>query len=149
MQQVWLCIWWPKQFEGTFEKTQWRKFKQMQPMRLCLQMYYNHLRQTIYGDIHILGQILLNWFGEVTKNYWENYTIFRANVAKRLLDWLRIKNDNSTAYLVLWFLSFRRTAISCCNCLDILADSVVRCQWSQWNAKNTCIQILMIPAISN
>ena len=32
-------------------------------------------------------------------------------------------------------LSFRRTAISCCNCLDILADSVVRCQRSQWNAK--------------
>ena len=48
-------------------------------------MYNNHLRQAIYGDIHILGQILLNWFGEVTKNYWQNYTIFRANVAKQLL----------------------------------------------------------------
>ena len=62
--------------------------------------------QAIYGDIHILEQIILNWFGKVTQNSWENYTIFRANVAKRLLDWLRIKNDNSTAYLVLWFLSF-------------------------------------------
>ena len=34
-------------------------------------------------------------------------------------------------------LSFRRTAISCCNRLDILADYEVRCQRSQWNAKNT------------
>ena len=62
--------------------------------------------QAIYGDIHILEQIILNWFRKVTQNSWENYTIFRANVAKRVLDWLRIKNDNSTAYLVLWFLSF-------------------------------------------
>ena len=66
-----------------------------------------------------------------------------------ILDWLRIKNYNSTASLVLWFLSFRRTAISCCNWLDILAVSVVRCQRSEWNAENTCIQMPMIPAISN
>ena len=60
--------------EDTFENTQWRKFKQMSGE----QMYYNHLRQAIYGDIHILGQIKQNWFGEVTQNCWENYKIFQA-----------------------------------------------------------------------
>ena len=38
----------------------------------------NHLRQAFYGDIHILGQIIQNWFGEVTPNCWKNYKIFQA-----------------------------------------------------------------------
>ena len=36
MQPVWLCLFLGRQFEDTFENTQWRKAKQMQPMRLCL-----------------------------------------------------------------------------------------------------------------
>ena len=36
MQPVWLCILWPKQFEDSFENPQWRKIKQMQPMWLCI-----------------------------------------------------------------------------------------------------------------
>ena len=62
-------------FEDTFENTQWRKVKRMSGE----QVYYNHLRQAIYGDIHILGQIILKCFGEVTQNCLENYTIFRGN----------------------------------------------------------------------
>ena len=33
---MWLCIFWGRHFEETFENAQWRKVKQMQPMRLCL-----------------------------------------------------------------------------------------------------------------
>ena len=33
---MWLCIFLCKRFEDTFEYTQWRKIKQMQPMWLCL-----------------------------------------------------------------------------------------------------------------
>ena len=33
---MWLCLFSCRQFEDTFEKAQWRKVKQMQPMRLCL-----------------------------------------------------------------------------------------------------------------
>ena len=54
------------------------------------------------------GANLLNWFGEVTQNCWENYTIFRGNVAKQLLDWPRINHDNSTAYLVLWLYTMEK-----------------------------------------
>ena len=36
MQPVWLCILSGKQFEDTFEETQWRKVKQMQPVWLCI-----------------------------------------------------------------------------------------------------------------
>ena len=36
MQPMWLCILPDRQFEGTFEKAQWRKAKQMQPMWLCI-----------------------------------------------------------------------------------------------------------------
>ena len=50
-----------------FENKQWRKFKQMSGE----QMFYNQqpsqlARQAIYWDIHILGQIIQNCFGEVT-----------------------------------------------------------------------------------
>ena len=33
---MWLCFYSGKRFEATFENAQWRKVKQMQPMRLCL-----------------------------------------------------------------------------------------------------------------
>ena len=33
---MWLCMLWSKRIEDTFENTQWRKVKQMQPMRLCI-----------------------------------------------------------------------------------------------------------------
>ena len=33
---MWFNILSGKQFEGTFENTQWRKTKQMQPMQLCI-----------------------------------------------------------------------------------------------------------------
>ena len=36
MQPMWQCIFWCKQFEETFKNTQWRKVKQMQPVRLCI-----------------------------------------------------------------------------------------------------------------
>ena len=36
MQPVWLCIFSGKGFKETFENAQWRKAKQMQPMWLCL-----------------------------------------------------------------------------------------------------------------
>ena len=36
MQPMWLFIFSCKQFEGTFENTQWRKVKQMQPVWLCI-----------------------------------------------------------------------------------------------------------------
>ena len=35
-QLVGLCMFWSKCFEDTFESTQWRKVKQMQPMWLCI-----------------------------------------------------------------------------------------------------------------
>ena len=36
MQPMWLCIFWGRPFEETFENAQWRKVKQMQPVWLCL-----------------------------------------------------------------------------------------------------------------
>ena len=36
MQPMWLCLLSSRQFEDTFENTQWRKVKQMQTMWLCL-----------------------------------------------------------------------------------------------------------------
>ena len=36
VQPVWICLFWSKQLEETFEDTQWRKVKQMQPMWLCI-----------------------------------------------------------------------------------------------------------------
>ena len=36
MQPVWLCILSCRQFEDTFENTQWRKVKQMQSVWLCI-----------------------------------------------------------------------------------------------------------------
>ena len=36
MQPMWLCIIPCRQFDETFENTQWRKVKQMQSMRLCI-----------------------------------------------------------------------------------------------------------------
>ena len=36
MQSVRLCLLQGKQFEETFENTQWEKVKQMQLMRLCI-----------------------------------------------------------------------------------------------------------------
>ena len=36
MQPMRLCLFSSRQFEATFENAQWRKVKQMQPMRLCL-----------------------------------------------------------------------------------------------------------------
>ena len=36
MQPIRLCMHSGRQFEDTFENTQWRKDKQMQPMRLCI-----------------------------------------------------------------------------------------------------------------
>ena len=55
-----------------------------------------------------------------------------------------------TPQLILFLkIFFHCKAISRCNCLEILADSVVRCQRIQWNAKNICIQMPMIPTISN
>ena len=35
-QTMWLCNFSCRQFEDTFEKSKWRKVKQMQPMWLCL-----------------------------------------------------------------------------------------------------------------
>ena len=40
VQPVWLCILSCKQFEGTFENAQWRKAKQMQQVWLCLSSYW-------------------------------------------------------------------------------------------------------------
>ena len=36
MQPMWLCFFSGKRFDTTFENSQWRKIKQMQPMRICL-----------------------------------------------------------------------------------------------------------------
>ena len=36
MRSVWLCILSGRKFEETFKNTQWRKVKQMQPVRLCI-----------------------------------------------------------------------------------------------------------------
>ena len=39
MRTMWLRIFSGRQFEDTFENTQWRKAKQMQPMWLCILLY--------------------------------------------------------------------------------------------------------------
>ena len=36
VQPAWICLFWSKQLEETFEDTQWRKVKQMQPKWLCI-----------------------------------------------------------------------------------------------------------------
>ena len=36
MYPVWLCILSGRQFEDTYEDSQWRKVKQMQPVRICM-----------------------------------------------------------------------------------------------------------------
>ena len=41
MQPMWLCFFLDRLFEETFENTQWRKVKQMQPMRLCFFKFEN------------------------------------------------------------------------------------------------------------
>ena len=46
------------------------------------------------------------------------------------------ENSNVRRAIVLQPYQAGRTAISCCNCLDISADSVVRCQRSQFK----CVQ---------
>ena len=46
MQPMWLCLLWSKIFKSTFENTQWRKVKQMQPVWLCF-----FLMTSIWGVI--------------------------------------------------------------------------------------------------
>ena len=45
MQPMWLCIFWGRHFEETYENPQWRKVIQMQPMWLCI-FWGRHFEET-------------------------------------------------------------------------------------------------------
>ena len=103
---MWLCIFSGSQFEETFDNTPWRKANKCNQCDYASSQASNlrtHLKTHSGEKLNNCDQCdFACWLRTHLKSHsgW--------NVAKQLLDWPRIKHDNSTAYLVLWLYTMEK-----------------------------------------
>ena len=71
-QTMWLCNFSCRQFEDTFEKSKWRKVKQMQPMWLCL--FTGRQFEDIFENTQWIKVKQMQWMW-LCRGYFSNETL--------------------------------------------------------------------------